>query len=119
MHRRIAEMQKLPRKAKAKPLSPMTAAPTSVVPTSSVTNALPGLTSVADHASVATDTASHPVEQQQQQMEAKLAQLEEEAETISEQKQAASQTPLPTVVQQASDAPESDSSTSSGPFEWR
>jgi len=114
MHRRIAEMQKQPRKAKAKPLSPTAAAPTSMAPTSSGTNALPGLTSVADHASVATDVASHPVEQQQQQqMEAKLAQLEEEAETISEQRQAASQTSLPTVAQQANDVPDPDSSTSS------
>lgn len=113
MHRRIAEMQKQPRKAKAKPLSPTTAAPTSVAPTSSATNALPGLTSVADHASVATDVTSHPVEQQQQQMEAKLAQLEEEAETISEQRQAASKTSLPTVAQQANDVPDSDPSTSS------
>ncbi|GAB7328177.1 hypothetical protein MBLNU13_g00203t1 [Cladosporium sp. NU13] len=113
MHRRIAEMQKQPRKAKAKSLSSTTAAPTSVAPTSSVTNALPGLTSVADHVSVTTGIASHPVEQQQQQMEAKLAQLEEEAENISEQRQAASQPSIPTFVQEANDVPGADSSTSS------
>jgi hypothetical protein len=46
-------------------------------------------------------------------MEAKLAQLEEEAETISEQRQAASQTSLPTVVQEANNVPDADSSQSS------
>ena len=113
MHRRIAEMQKQPRKTKTKPLSPTTHATPPVAPISSAINALPGLTSVADNAPVATDIASHPVEQQQQQMEAKLAQLEEEAETISEQRQAASQTSLPTVAQQANAVPDADSTTSS------
>jgi hypothetical protein len=113
MHRRIAEMQKQPRKTKAKPLSPTIPSTTSVAPTSSATNALPGLTSVTNNASVGTDIATQPVEQQQQQMEAKLAQLEEEAETISEQRQAASQTSLPTAAQQASGVPDADSTTSS------
>jgi hypothetical protein len=113
MHRRIAEMQKQPRKVKAKPLSPTIPSTTSVAPTSSATNALPGLTSVTNNASVGTDIATQPVEQQQQQMEAKLAQLEEEAETISEQRQAASQTSLPTAAQQASGVPDADSTTSS------
>ena len=113
MHRRIAEMQKQPRKVKAKPLSPTIPSTTSVAPTSSATNALPGLTSVTNNASVGTDVATQPVEQQQQQMEAKLAQLEEEAETISEQRQAASQTSLPTAAQQASGVPDADSTTSS------
>jgi hypothetical protein len=113
MHRRIAEMQKQPRKAKAKPLSPTIPATVSVAPPSSATNALPGLTSVTNNASVATDLATHPVEQRQQQMEAKLAQLEEEAETISEQRQAASQTSLPTATQQARGVPDADSTTSS------
>jgi hypothetical protein len=113
MHRRIAEMQKQTRKTKAKPPPPTTPAPTSVASTSGATNALPGLASVAKNADVDNDVASHPVEQQQQQMEAKLAQLEEEAETISEQRQAASQTSLPTVVQEANNVPDADSSQSS------
>ena len=113
MHRRIAEMQKQTRKTKANLPPPATPAPTSVASTSGAKNALPGLTSVANNAGVDNDTASHPVEQQQQQMEAKLAQLEEEAETISEQRQAASQTSLPTVVQEANDVPDADSSQSS------
>jgi hypothetical protein len=46
-------------------------------------------------------------------MEAKLAQLEEEAETISEQRQAAPQTSLPTIAQQVSGVPGADSTTSS------
>ena len=113
MHRRIAEMQKQTRKTKAKPPPPTTPASTSVASTSGATNALPGLASVANNADVDNDIASHPVEQQQQQMEAKLAQLEEEAETISEQRQAASQTSLPTVVQEANNVPDADSSQSS------
>ncbi|KAM0705694.1 hypothetical protein Q7P35_007054 [Cladosporium inversicolor] len=113
MHRRIAEMQKQPRKAKAKPLSPTSPATTFVAPTSSAANALPGLVGVANNTSVAAEIATHPVEQQQLQMEAKLAQLEEEAETISEQRQAASQASLPTPAQQASDVPDADSNTSS------
>jgi hypothetical protein len=108
MHRRIAEMQKQTKKAKAKPLSPVGPATTSIAPTNT---ALPGLANVANDASVATNVVSHPVVQQQ--MEAKLAQLEEEAETISEQRQAASQTSLPTVAQQTNDIPDADSTTSS------
>ena len=111
MHRRIAEMQKQPRKTKAKPLSPATPATAVIAPTTNVTNALPGLPSVASSAPVAIDTIPHPVVQQQ--MEAKLAQLEEEAETISEQRQAASQTSLPTNAQQLDNVPDADSSTSS------
>jgi hypothetical protein len=106
-------MQKQTKKTKAKPPPSTTPATTSVAPTSSATNALPGLPSVGNNALVDNDIASHPVEQQQQQMEAKLAQLEEEAETISEQRQAASQTSLPTVVQGANDVPQVESSTSS------
>jgi hypothetical protein len=113
MHRRIAEMQKQPRKAKAKPLSPTDPATTLAAPTTNATNALPGLVNVANNTltPVATETAVHPVVQQQ--MEAKLAQLEEEAETISEQRQAAPQTSLPTIAQQVSGVPGADSTTSS------
>ena len=115
MHRRIAEMQKQPRKAKATLPSSMTPAATSVIPTSSVTHALPGLPTIANNVSVGADVAPHPVEQQQR-MEAKLAQLEEEAETISEQRQAASQASLPIHTQQVSGVsdgvPDGDSTTS-------
>jgi hypothetical protein len=91
MHRRIAEMQTQPRKVKAKAASPMR-----LEPTTGATESLPGLASVLDSASVAAIAAPPQSDEQQpvessQQMEAKLAQLEQEADVISEQRQVASQ----------------------------
>lgn len=118
MHRRIAEMQKQPRKAKAKPASPIVPGSTPAAPTTSSTSTLPGLASAVVSAPTSVNVASQPVEQPlvlSQQMEAKLAQLEEEAEVISEQTQAASQTTQPALAQQTEiiSAPEAESTTSS------
>jgi hypothetical protein len=115
MHRRIAQMQTQPRKVKAKAASPMR-----LEPTTDATDSLPGLASALDSASVAARAAPPQSDEQQpvessQQMEAKLAQLEQEADVISEQRQAASQATQPTVPHETTitSAPEADSTTSS------
>jgi hypothetical protein len=115
MNRRIAEMQTQPRKGKAKAVSPM-----HFEPTTGPTDSLPGLANALDSASgTATAAPPHSDEQQpvesSQQMEAKLAQLEQEADVISEQRQAASQATESAVAQGTiiTSAPEVDSTTSS------
>lgn len=88
MHRRIAEMQKKP-KAKANvSIAPEPVALPSVqaaAPAQSITASLPGLSSNS------TVTFPQPMEQQpaetSQQMEVKLAKLQQEADIISEQRQ--------------------------------
>lgn len=91
MNRRIAEMQKQAKKPKAstKPPvapTPMTAFAPSVDTRTSTT--LPGLSSSTADAAVANTAAMQPAEPQtlesSQHMQAKLAQLKEEAEMISE-----------------------------------
>jgi hypothetical protein len=115
MHRRIAEMQTQPRKGKAKAVSPM-----HLEPKTGATDSLPGLAIGLDSASVAAAAALPQSDEQQpvassQQMEAKLVQLEQEADVISEQRQAVSHAtdsaaPLHTNI---AGAPDADTTTSS------
>lgn len=94
MHRRIAEMQK----AKVKPSSPV-APHTQAAPATQAMNTLPGLTSSADSGALPLASNLHPAEQplaeSSRQMEAKLAQLEEEADIISERTHPTSQASQP------------------------
>jgi hypothetical protein len=119
MHRRIAEMQKQPRKPKAKPASPTIPESLSTAPATSAANTLPGLATTDGNAPEPSGALPGSSEQRlvdsSQQMEAKLAQLEEEAEIISVQRQAALQTSQTAISQQANlaSAPDADSITSS------
>lgn len=88
MNRRIAEMQKQAKKPKASTKSPVAPAPTAASVDTKTATALPGLSSSTVDAATANTAPTQPTESQtvepSQHMQAKLAQLKEEAEMISE-----------------------------------